>query len=321
MSIMENSNVWTVRDVLNWTSQKFAGLELPTPLLDAQLLIGSVLSLSKVQIYTQLDRPLIPSERAKLRELVRRRLTGEPVAYLLNQKSWHDLDLFVDKRVLVPRPETETLLDVVLAICRHSLQKPTRILDLCTGSGCLAIALGKAFPDAHVDAVDISPEALEIAQINAIRNEVRNVEFHLGDATSIDFLEGFNNRGKFDVVVSNPPYVSEAEWLECDPSVREFEPKIALVGGEKGWDFPSQLITTLANSGMLAQAQLVGLELGVSHPSELAKSLLPDVSSMLGEQSWSEFSCQRPAWEFPVGHWFAVRDYSQRSRFLFLRRA
>jgi release factor glutamine methyltransferase len=150
----QTTEIWTVRDVLNWTAQRFSALELPTPLLDAQLLIGSVLSLSKVQIYTQLDRPLIETERSQLRELVRRRLSGEPVAYLLNQKDWHDLDLFVDKRVLVPRPETETLLDLILAVCRHESWQPQRILDLCTGSGCLAIALAKAYPQAKVVAVD-----------------------------------------------------------------------------------------------------------------------------------------------------------------------
>ncbi|MEY4065511.1 MAG: hypothetical protein RIR26_1719 [Pseudomonadota bacterium] len=318
---MENSHVWTVRDVLNWTSQKFAGLELPTPLLDAQLLIGSVLSLSKVQIYTQLDRPLIPLERAQLRELVRRRLLGEPVAYLLNQKSWHNLDLFVDKRVLVPRPETETLLDVVLAISRSSSQKPNRILDLCTGSGCLAIALAKSFPEAQVDAVDVSAEALEIAKLNATRNEVSNVVFHQGDATSADFLTSLRSDSEFEFVVSNPPYVSEAEWLECDPSVRDFEPKLALVGGQRGWDMPAQLLNALTAAGILSHAKIVGLELGVTHPSVLAETLLPELTPEWCAQPWTEFSCQRPAWEFPTQQWFAVRDYAQQSRFLFLRRA
>lgn len=312
----QQSETWTVRDVLNWTSQKFAGLELPTPLLDAQLLIGSVLSLSKVQIYTQLDRPLIESERSLLRELVRRRLSGEPVAYLLSQKSWHDLDLFVDNRVLVPRPETETLLDVVLAICRHENRQPKKILDLCSGSGCLAIALARAYPEAQVVAVDISSEALEIAQINCTRNSVTNIQLHRADVLALEaYAEGLLS-GPFDIIVSNPPYVSESEWLACDLSVRGFEPKLALVGGEQGWLMPRLLLTQLSKSGLLAQAGILGFELGISHPEVLSRELTSQLTISFSEPMQA-VACQRPVWEFPRNQWFAVKDYTQRSRFLF----
>ena len=145
MNMASNNATWTVRDVLNWTSRKFSDLDIPSPLLDAQLLIGSVLSLSKVEIYTQLDRPLIESERGQLRELVRRRITGEPVAYLLNQKEWHDLDLYVDNRVLVPRPETETLLDVVLAVCKLKLFSQTKFSTCALDLVALRLRLAKDF--------------------------------------------------------------------------------------------------------------------------------------------------------------------------------
>ncbi len=311
----QQSETWTVRDVLNWMSQKFAGLELPTPLLDAQLLIGSVLSLSKVQIYTQLDRPLIESERSLLRELVRRRLSGEPVAYLLSQKSWHDLDLFVDNRVLVPRPETETLLDVVLAICRHENRQPKKILDLCSGSGCLAIALARAYPEAQVVAVDISSEALEIAQINCERNSVTNIQLHRADVLLAETYADSLLSGPFDIIVSNPPYVSESEWLGCDVSVRCFEPKLALVGGEQGWLMPRLLLTQLSSSGLLAQAGILGFELGISHPEVLSRELASQLTIPFSEPMQA-VACQRPVWEFPRNHWFAVKDYTQRSRFL-----
>lgn len=324
------SDIWTVRDVLNWTSQKFSELQLPTPLLDAQLLLSSVLSLSKLEIYTQLDRPLIDSERSSLRELVRRRLNGEPVAYLLKQKYWHDLDLYVDGRVLVPRPETETLLDLILSVCRHDQRSPKRILDLCTGSGCLAIALAKSFPEACVYAVDVSADALEVAKLNAERNRITNVEWVNADALKAQSYEGLLGES-FDIVVSNPPYVSEAEWLECDVSVKDYEPRIALVGGESGWQFPRQLLETLGHVGVLKSAGLVGLELGLSHAEILSQEFNSNdasdsydtANSRLGfsfSDPFLSIACQRPVWEFPRAQWFSVKDYSQRSRFLFAMR-
>jgi release factor glutamine methyltransferase len=307
---------WTVRDVLNWTSRKFSDLDLPSPLLDAQLLIGSVLALSKVEIYTQLDRPLIELERVQLRELVRRRMTGEPVAYLLKQKDWHDLDLYIDNRVLVPRPETETLLDVVLAVCKSDSVYPRRILDLCTGSGCLAVALAKKFPDAQVIAVDISSDALEVARINAERNSVKNIEFVLADAAQEKTYTALKNAGAFDLIVSNPPYVSEAEWSECDGSVRDFEPRLALVGGECGWHLPAQILEMLSKTELLSQAKLIGFELGVDHPGALADRLQSQLEICFSSPL-QQFACQRPVCEFPRNQWFAVKDYRQKSRFLF----
>lgn len=315
MNMVQSNATWTVRDVLNWTSSKFAELDLPSPLLDAQLLIGSVLSLTKVQIYTQLDRPLIESERGQLRELIRRRMTGEPVAYLLNQKDWHNLDLFVDPRVLVPRPETETLLDIMLAVCKNDSLQPLKILDLCTGSGCLAIALAKAFPAACVTAVDISPEALEVAQLNATRNAAPNIEFICSDATDPKLYRSLAELGGFDVIVSNPPYVSEAEWTECDDTVRRFEPRIALVGGECGWQLPAQILSCLSESGLFDQVRVVGFELGVDHPSLLATQLAGRLTTPFSDPI-QQFGCQRPVREFPRSEWFAVKDYRQKSRFL-----
>lgn len=311
----QQSEIWTVRDVLNWTSQKFAGLELPTPLLDAQLLISSVLSLSKVEIYTQLDRPLLETERSSLRDLVRRRLGGEPVAYLLKQKFWHDLDLYVDNRVLVPRPETETLLDVVLAVCRHENRAPKRILDICTGSGCLAIALAKAYPESEVFGIDVSEEALQVAQLNAERNQASNIRWLQGDALAAQTYAQFANTN-FDIVVSNPPYVSESEWNDCDVGVKNFEPKLALIGGEKGWQFPRRLLETLNASQVLESAGIVGFELGLQHPEILAAEIAIPCGFEF-TQPFQSLACQRPVWELPRNQWFGVKDYSQRSRFLF----
>ncbi|MEY2987655.1 MAG: hypothetical protein RJB13_1176 [Pseudomonadota bacterium] len=307
---------WTVRDVLNWTSRKFSDLALSSPLLDAQLLIGSVLSLSKVEIYTQLDRPLIESERYQLRELVRRRMTGEPVAYLLKQKDWHDLDLYVDSRVLVPRPETETLLDVVLASCKSDSLHPLRILDLCTGSGCLAIALARRFPEAQVVAVDVSSDALDVARINAERNLVSNVEFICADAGQEKTYDSLKFNGSFDIIVSNPPYVSEAEWSQCEGSVRDFEPRLALVGGECGWHFPTRILELLSQTELLSRAKLIGFELGVDHPVYLSESLQSQLTIPFSHPL-QQFACQRPVCEFPRGEWFAVKDYRQKNRFLF----
>jgi release factor glutamine methyltransferase len=126
--------------------------------------------------------------------------------------------------------------------------------------------------------------------------------------------------GPFNVIVSNPPYVSEAEWIECDVSVRSFEPKVALVGGEQGWALPAELLKALSKSGLLAQANLIGLELGISHPEILARELGSQLAVPFTDPL-QLLACQRPVWEFPRNGWFAVKDYTQRSRYLFSLRS
>jgi release factor glutamine methyltransferase len=300
---------WTVKDILEWTRSRFAQLDVATPLLDAQLLLGSVLSLKKVQIYMHLDRVLSEEERAGMRDLVRRRVLGEPVAYLLGHKEWHEIDLFVDKRVLIPRPETETLLDFVLDTFRSSQSQPARILDLCTGSGCLALSLARRFPSANVYAVDISEDALDVARINAKRNNVKNISFIQGDVTDAGLYASLLNqaKGPFDVVVSNPPYVSEEEWKQCDIGVRDFEPKLALTASDEGLSIARQIKLHFIEGGLLSSNSVFGMEVGLAHCDRLAAEESTNALSVFPYNTQSR--------RFPRGIGFALQDLTGRERF------
>jgi release factor glutamine methyltransferase len=319
------NETWAVRDILQWTSQRFGQRDVATPLLDAQLLLGEVLGASKVQLYMHMDRVLTPDERSRMRDLVKRRVSGEPVAYLLGRKSWHELELAVDGRVLIPRPETETLLDFVLAVFRAAAAKPLRVLDLCTGSGCLAIALAKRFPDAHVMAVDVSEDALAVARSNARLNGVSNVTFVRGDVSEGDGLlsrlrvECAAVIDGFDVIVANPPYVSEDEWKTCDVGVRDFEPKLALTAADDGLALARVIAEGVARVGMLSHHSVFAMEVGLAHCARLASeraSLDIDGAVALAEDgSPLAFPYNAQSRRYPRGAAFALQDLTGRDRF------
>lgn len=311
-------DAWTVRDILNWTTKRFVELELPTPLLDAQLLLSHVLGFSKIQLYTQIDRPLSADERVAMRDLVKRHVQGEPVAYLLNQKHWHDLDLMVDKRVLIPRPETETLLDFVLSVWRQANKSPEVIFDFCTGSGCLAIALARAFPEARVLAIDISEEALEVARANAQRNGVPQLECLLGDLSRPPLYEYLlKTCGPADIIVANPPYVTEDEWMRCDISVKDFEPRLALVAAEQGLALSRQIAVQVMRTELLSRQSVFAMETGVGHPRALVERLTGEGSAVAKSETQAEsFSAQVHAWKLPRNEFFCARDLEEKDRFL-----
>lgn len=299
------TDVWTIRDILNWTSQKFKQLDFPTPLLDAQLLLSAVMGLSKIQLYTEMDRPLSHDERGQLKDLVRRRLAGEPVAYLLSQKYWHDLDLFVDKRVLIPRPETESLLDFVMGNIEHARYEPQKIFDFCTGSGCLAIALARRFPNAEVVGVDISEDALEVARQNAQRNKAENVVFETLDVCDAIAFKNFVTRnGRADVVVANPPYVSEAEWYDLEIGVSHFEPRLALVADDAGCAVEKKILAHLAENLFFEDSLFFAMEGAEGHPQKLVAEPLTTLD--LGT----------PGTSLPVQQLFALNDLERRARYL-----
>jgi release factor glutamine methyltransferase len=206
--------------------------------LDAELLLASVLTLERVELYTNYDRPLAPTEVDRFRDLLRRRAAREPVAYITGRKPFWSLDLVVDRRVLIPRPETETLVEVALAIIKERGADRPRILDLCTGSGAVAIALAREVADATVAAADRSAAALEIAPENARLHAVEDrVTFHEGD-----LFAAVANAERFDLIVSNPPYVRDDELGETEPEIRNWEPAMALAGGADGMSVSARII-------------------------------------------------------------------------------
>jgi release factor glutamine methyltransferase len=192
----------------------------------------------RIELYVRHEE--IPGEdvRDRFRGLVRRRASGEPVAYLVGHKEFFSLDFLVSPAVLIPRPDTETLVDQALRDLKaRALPAPTA-LDLGTGSGCLAIVLAKLVPTLSVTAVDLSREALEIAGQNAKRNKVDNrVQFLCGD-----LFHPLKDDDRFDLLVSNPPYIPSGDIAGLEPTVRDFEPKSALDGGADGLDFYRRIL-------------------------------------------------------------------------------
>ena len=209
----------------------------PTPRLDAELLLAHSLGLSRIELYTQFERPLSEAELAGCRSLVLRRGRREPVAYVIGQWGFRGLMLDVDARVLVPRPETELLVDRCLALL-EGIDQPA-VLDVGTGSGAIALAIKDERPQARVTACDISLEALEVARGNAER---LGLEIELLES---DLTSALADR-RFDLIVSNPPYVSRAELETLEPEVAGFEPRLALAAGEDGLDVYRKLLPQAA---------------------------------------------------------------------------
>ena len=222
----------TLAEVLRLSAAYLEERGSPTPRLDAELLIGHALGLQRIELYTNFDRPLHEPELAACRALLDRRGRREPVAYILGRWGFHGLDLMVDERVLVPRPETELLVERCLALLAER-PEPT-VLDVGTGSGAIALAIKAARPDAVVAAADVSADALAVAAANAAA---------LGLAVELvesDLLGGLSGR-RFDLIASNPPYVTEAEIETLAPEVAQFEPRRALVAGPRGTEVLERL--------------------------------------------------------------------------------
>lgn len=211
----------TVGDVLRRATEYLAGKGVDSPRLDAEHLLGKALGLSRVELYMHHDRPLDEAERDVFRELVRRRGAREPLAYVLGEWDFRRLTLATDRRALVPRPETEAVVERCLALLDGSAAPD--VLDVGTGTGAIALAIKDELPGARVTAIDVSPEALSLARENAARTGL--------DVTLIerDLTSGLGDAA-YDLVVSNPPYVTEAEWATLQPEVRDWEPRLATVG-------------------------------------------------------------------------------------------
>ncbi len=257
---------WTVLDVLRWTAERFTARGLPTPRLDAEVLVAHALALPRVQLYVQFDRPLTPAELGDIRGLIKRRQDGESVAYVIGKKEFWGLDFAVDARVLVPRPDTETLVEEArarLPAADEGLPGP-RVAEVGTGSGAVALTLAKLRPDAAVFASDVSPLALEVARANAGRL-----------ALEVVFLEGdleapLGPHAPFALVVANLPYVPTGA-LDALPAEVRAEPGLALDGGIDGLTLIRRLI--VAAPRLLASGGALALEVGSGQAAETAALL------------------------------------------------
>lgn len=250
--------------MLQWTEQRFTERGLATPRLDAQLLLSHVLGRDRVYLYTHFDQPLAPDELARFRELIKRRLAGEPVAYLVGKKEFRSLELAVDARVLVPRPDTETLVDVALALLPAG---GGTVVDVGTGSGAIALAIKKARPELDVIAVDKSADAAAVARANAERLAIA-IEVVEGD-----LLAPVAARAPFAMVVSNPPYIATAEVAKLPVDVQR-EPTMALDGGDDGLTIIRRLIADAAP--LVTDGGALVLEVGAGQAQEVVRLFAAD---------------------------------------------
>lgn len=258
--------IWTVKKILDWTHRYFIEKNIPEPRLSAELLLAEVLKCRRLELYLQFERILTTDERTIYRQYVNRRARREPVQYILGETEFYGLPFRVSPAVLIPRPDTELLVDAVIEYLQfHPLPAP-KILDIGTGSGCIAVALAKRFPNAAVWGVDISEAAIEVAKVNAARNAV-NIRLLTGDYFEITA----QLPPAFDVIVSNPPYIAEREWTAIQPEVRQFEPRGALLAGADGLDFYRRLVAALP--AQFAGNGAVFLEVGYGQAAAVAKML------------------------------------------------
>ncbi len=246
----------TILDVIRRSTEFLAGRGVDSPRLQVELLLAHVLKLPRLKLYLQFDRELSEAELAPLRDLVKRRGQREPLQHLTGSAAFLAHEIKVTRDVLVPRPETEMLAQLAVQKLAAASRPPTagdavktsgpRCLDFGTGSGCLAIAIAAACPEAEVHAIDRSPAALGIARENAASNGVAGrITFHEGDgfaALPTDPTSGTWHT-PFDLVVTNPPYIPTAEIATLDPEVRDHDPRLALDGGADGLDFYRRLAT------------------------------------------------------------------------------
>nr|WP_162493601.1 peptide chain release factor N(5)-glutamine methyltransferase [Syntrophotalea acetylenivorans] len=217
---------WTVLKVLQWTAGYLQEQGIEGARLDAELLLTEVLQLDRVGLYVNYDRPLEATELAAYRQLVGRRARREPVAYILGRSEFWSLPLVVRPEVLIPRPDTEVLVEEAL----QRADSESRILDVGTGSGAIAIALAHELPGAQLVAIDLSDAALAVAKENARSNNVaERISFQQGDLQSLP-------TGPFELIVANPPYIPQGDLASLQPDVRDYEPHLALAGGSDGLD-------------------------------------------------------------------------------------
>lgn len=221
---------WTVKRILDWTTEHLKKHGSESARLDAEILLAHTRGCKRIDLYTRYDEPLSERQRAQMRDLVKRRANAEPVAYLVGYKEFYSLSFKVTRDVLIPRPETETLVLEAIELAKSSPADRLSLLDLCTGSGCIAVAAAKGSTKLAVSATDRSEAALAVARENAERIGV-TVQFRQGD-----LFDAVPADAKFDVILSNPPYVSEREYESLPPDIRRHEPAVALLAGPDGLD-------------------------------------------------------------------------------------
>jgi release factor glutamine methyltransferase len=287
----------TVLEVLQKTTEFLARKEIPSPKLEAELLLARALGLKRLDLYLRFEQPLTEAQLAPLREHVARRGKREPLQYIAGRAGFLDFEVACDHRALIPRPETEELAENIFRLVPTA---PATALDLGTGTGVLALAMARRWPECQVTAVDASEDALALARANAAA---------LNLAERIRFLparwpEVFSaNIGPFSLIVSNPPYLTDEEWATAAPEVRDWEPQSALTAPDHGL---ADLRVIIQNApAMLSAGGLLALETGIGHAAALA-----EIASLVQSNDRAAYARKE-----------SISDLSRRNRFFFAWRA
>lgn len=254
----------TVLEIIKKTTDFFAAKGVESARLNAETIIGHALGLKRMQLYMQFERVLADPELDKIRPLVRRRGQREPLQYILGEVEFAGVKLKVDRRALIPRPETEMLVELIKA---RLATPPKTVLDLGAGTGALALALAAFWPEAVVTAVDASEEALALARENTAANGMAERV----SCVRSDWFEGVPATARFEVIVSNPPYLTETETNEAQPEVKDFEPKSALEAADEGLRDLLKIVTS--SPRYLAPGGLLALETGIAQHAALAQAI------------------------------------------------
>lgn len=256
------SEVWTVRRAILWTASYLERKGADAPRTDADLLLADALGVDRLRLLLDFDKPLTPQELAAYRQRIERRAKGEPLAYILGRKEFYGRDFLVNEKVLVPRPETEALVEFGLAHIPEG--ERGRVLDLCAGSGCVGISLALERPEVEVDLAELDPGAAEVA--------AKNVELHgVGNRVRVFVGDLFEPvEGRYHAILSNPPYVPSGEIAGLSREVRR-EPRAALDGGPDGLDVVRRIAELAASR--LHPGGLLAVELALEQPSEVAALL------------------------------------------------
>ena len=255
----------TVLDVVQKSADFLERKSVESPRLNAEWLAAHALNLGRMELYMQFDRPLQPAELDLMRDLVSRRGRREPLQYIIGEAQFHDLMIKCDRRALIPRPETEQLIDYVVDL-GPEIDESFSILDLGTGTGAIALTLAMRFPCSKVVATDASQEALDLATENALGNGLQN-RIELIRSLWFEALEG---KGPFRLIVSNPPYLTESELESAEPEVRDFEPRSALVAENEGME--DALVIIRESIDYLEPAGSLWLETGICQHSQLLEA-------------------------------------------------
>ena len=259
------SKVWRIIDIIKWAEEYFSEKEFDSPRREIEWLLCSLLKCKRIDIYIRFEEPLTKLQLKILKEWIKRRLNYEPLQYITNNSSFYGRDFYVNYDVLIPRPETERLID--LSIDNLSPINKPKILEVGSGSGCISLTLGLEIENAQILAIDVCSKAIEVANINKIRHNVSNVTLN-----EMDIIQN-KPIGMFDLFISNPPYIGETEVKTLIKDVKDYEPLKALTDYEDGYKFYKRFAEIIPN--LVSNGGYAILEVGNGdHPKRVSEIFL-----------------------------------------------